>query len=153
MKTSCALLLTWVVTLAAASAVEPLKLDKPLLARWTFDEATGGVCRDASDHGGEASSQKTPAGFERVPAGSDELLKDNPVTVYRQPAAGRPTAADAWYRMRVLPVAGKQPACEADRSRVMQVDARILPDHGTIFTPAFMEFVIRSFNRGVSPRP
>lgn len=92
-------------------------------------------------------------GFERVPAGSDELYKDNPVTVYRQPARGRPTAADAWYRMRVVPEGTAQPPCDADRSRVMKVDTRILPDHGTIFTPAFMEFVIRSFNHGAARRP
>jgi hypothetical protein len=92
-------------------------------------------------------------GFERVPAGSDELFKDNPVTVYRQPASGRPTAADAWYRMLVVPERTARAPCEADRSRVMKVDARILPDHGTIFTPAFMEFVIRSFNHGASARP
>ncbi len=91
-------------------------------------------------------------GFERVPAGSDELYMDNPVTVYRQPARGRPTAADAWYRMRVVPEGKAQPPCDADRSRVMKVDARILPDHGTIFTPAFMEFVIRSFNHSAAPR-
>lgn len=90
-------------------------------------------------------------GFERVPAGSDELRQDNPVTVYRQPARGRPTAADAWYRMRRVPEGATRPACAGDRSSVMKVDARILPDHGTIFTPAFMEFVIRSFNQGAGP--
>ena len=93
-------------------------------------------------------------GFERVPAGSNELYLDNPVTVYRQPARGRPTAADAWYRMRVVPEGQAQsPPCAQDRSRVMKVDARILPDHGTIFSPAFMEFVIRSFNHGTAAGP
>ncbi len=87
-------------------------------------------------------------GFERVPAGSDELLKDNPVTVFRQPSQGRPAPADAWYRMRVVADNAALPTCAVDRSRVMKVDQHILPDHGTIFTPPFMEFVIRTFNHG-----
>jgi hypothetical protein len=93
-------------------------------------------------------TQSILRGFERVPAGSDELLKDNPVTVFRQPSQGRPAPADAWYRMRVVAANAALPACAVDRSRVMKVDQHILPDHGTIFTPPFMEFVIRTFNRG-----
>ena len=87
-------------------------------------------------------------GFERVPAGSNELHQINSVTVYRQPTSGRPVAADAWYRMNVMPAGGSGSPCVRDSTRVLKVDARILPDHGTIFTPAFMEFVIRSFNHG-----
>jgi len=95
-------------------------------------------------------TQSILRGFERVPTGSDELLKDNPVTVFRQPSQGRPAPADAWYRMRVVAANAALPACAVDRSRVMKVDQRILPDHGTIFTPPFMEFVTRTFNRGGS---
>ena len=92
MKTTRALLLTWAVTMLTVSAVEPLKLDKPLLAHWTFDEATGGVCRDASGHGCDATSQKTPAGFDRVPAVFDGGLKFTGPHLLRcgeQPAFGK----------------------------------------------------------------
>lgn len=85
-------------------------------------------------------------GFERVPAGSQELLQRDRVTVYNQPAQGRPAPGDAWYRMQVV-AEGTGPAAACDTTRVIKVDARVLPDHGTIFTPPFMEFVIRLFNR------
>ena len=70
MKTTNALGLIWVVGLTAALATEPIKpltLDKPLLARWTFDEVSGGGCRDASGNGCDATATATPSGFERVP--------------------------------------------------------------------------------------
>ncbi len=84
--------LVFVCSLSASLAVEPLKLDKPLLACWTFDETSGLVCRDASGHGGDATSQKTPAGFDRVPAVFDGGLKFTGMHLLRcgeQPAFGR----------------------------------------------------------------
>jgi hypothetical protein len=88
-------------------------------------------------------------GFERTPAGSKELYQDNPVTVYRQPTTGRPSAADAWYRMRLVDVGSRAPSCDAavGTSKVIAVDPRILPDHGRIFTPPFVEYVVRVLNR------
>jgi hypothetical protein len=95
-------------------------------------------------------------GFERVPAGSAELYADNPVTVYRQPAAGRPRPDAVWYRMRLTAIDEAAGACsDAARSQVVAVDSRILPDHGRIFTPPFVEYVVRVLNRraGTGPRP
>ena len=92
MKTTHALFLTLAATMAAAIAVEPLKLEKPLLAYWTFDEATGNVCRDASGHGGDAAAPTTPAGLERVPAVFDGGLKFTGPHLLRcgeQPAFGK----------------------------------------------------------------
>ncbi len=88
-------------------------------------------------------------GFERTPAGSKELYQDNPVTVYRQPTTGRPSAADAWYRMHLADVGSLAPSCDAavGASKVIAVDPRILPDHGRIFTPPFVEYVVRVLNR------
>jgi hypothetical protein len=87
-------------------------------------------------------------GFQRVPEGdADELYSDDPVTVFRQPASGRPARGDAWYRMTLVRVGPPPAACPDGASRVIEVDARILPDHGTIFTPAFMEYVVRALNR------
>jgi hypothetical protein len=88
-------------------------------------------------------------GFERTPAGSKELYQDNPVTVYRQPAAGRPSTADAWYRMHLAEAGSRAPSCgsQASTSRVIAVDPRILPDHGRVFTPPFVEYVVRVLNR------
>lgn len=120
--------------------------DEFVTHRLTFELLAGAV--PAID-----GTQSILRGFERVPAGSDELLKDNPVTVFRQPSRGRPAPSDAWYRMRVVAINAALPACAVDRSRVMKVDQHILPDHGTIFTPPFMEFIIRSFNRGGHAAP
>ncbi|MCX7007216.1 MAG: hypothetical protein NTY53_08200, partial [Kiritimatiellaeota bacterium] len=92
MKIFRALLLTWAVTMLTVSAVEPLKLDKPLLAHWTFDEVTGGVCRDASGNGCDASAQTTPAGFDRVPGVFEGGLKFTGPHLLRcgeQPAFGK----------------------------------------------------------------
>jgi hypothetical protein len=88
-------------------------------------------------------------GFERTPAGSKELYQDNPVTVYRQPTTGRPSAADARYRMHLVEVGSRAPSCDAaaGTSKVIGVDPRILPDHGRIFTPPFVEYVVRVLNR------
>jgi hypothetical protein len=88
-------------------------------------------------------------GFERTPAGSKELYQDNPVTVYRQPTTGRPSAADARYRMHLVDVGSRAPSCDAaaGTSKVIGVDPRILPDHGRIFTPPFVEYVVRVLNR------
>jgi hypothetical protein len=101
---------------------------------------------DPPDLGGP---QTILRGFERAPAGSKELYQDNPVTVYRQPVAGRPSSADAWYRMRLADAGSRAPACGsvARTSRVIAVDPRILPDHGRIFTPPFVEYVVRVLNR------
>ncbi|MDH4065824.1 MAG: hypothetical protein OEW19_15605 [Acidobacteriota bacterium] len=87
-------------------------------------------------------------GFERIPAGSQELYTDNPVTVYRQPASGRPGTDDAWYRMRLSAVEGHRECVPAGvSSAVVEVDTRIVPDHGSIFTPPFVEYIVRLLNR------
>ncbi len=86
-------------------------------------------------------------GFQRVPAGSNELYLDNPVTVFRQPASGTPRPGDAWYRMQIERIGTQAGNCPDSLSKVIEVDPRILPDHGTIFTPAFMEYVVRMLNR------
>ncbi|MBI5684968.1 MAG: PD40 domain-containing protein [Verrucomicrobia bacterium] len=52
--------------MVAAAPSEPLKLDKPLIACWTFDETMSGVCRDASGNGCEATAERTSIGVERV---------------------------------------------------------------------------------------
>lgn len=86
-------------------------------------------------------------GFLRAPQGSNELYSDNPVTVYRQPQSGYPRADDAWYRMSLESVSSMPARCPASRTKVIEVDPRIIPDHGTIFTPPFMEYVVRTLNR------
>ncbi|MBM3888402.1 MAG: LamG domain-containing protein, partial [Verrucomicrobia bacterium] len=58
--------MTCALPLVAGAASEPLKLDKPLIAYWTFDEAMGSVCRDASGNGCDATPERGAAGFERV---------------------------------------------------------------------------------------
>jgi hypothetical protein len=90
-------------------------------------------------------------GFERVPAGSRELYNDNPVVVYRQPATGRPQPDDVWYRLRLSPVTTNQ-ACGVGHgtSAVIAVDPRVLPDHGRIFTPPFVEYIVRVLNASAS---
>jgi hypothetical protein len=95
-------------------------------------------------------AQTIRGGFERVPPGSRELYDDNPVVVYRQPSTGRPRAADVWYRMRLTGVSTPlQTWCDlADGGgAVIAVDRGILPDHGRIFTPPFVEYVVRVLNR------
>lgn len=92
-------------------------------------------------------------GFQRAPARSDELYADNPVTVFRQPPSGYPAPADAWYRMHLVPVDAKTSTCPAGESKVIEVDQRIVPDHGTIFTPPFMEYVVRALNHGALGMP
>jgi hypothetical protein len=86
-------------------------------------------------------------GFERVPTGSRELYSDNPVVVYRQPATGRPHRDDVWYRLQLSPLPGTF-ACDATstRSAVIAVDPQVLPDHGRIFTPSFVEYITRVLN-------
>jgi hypothetical protein len=88
-------------------------------------------------------------GFERTPAGSRELYNDNPVVVYRQPSVGRPKSGDVWYRMRLMDVAAHPTRCEITLggAAVVAVDQRVLPDHGRIFTPAFVEYIVRVLNR------
>jgi hypothetical protein len=97
-----------------------------------------------------AGPQTILGGFERVPSGSRELYDDNPVVVYRQPSTGRPRPGDVWYRMRLAEVgsAGQAPCDVADGGgAVIAVDRGILPDHGRIFTPPFVEYVVRVLNR------
>ncbi|MFC1805738.1 LamG-like jellyroll fold domain-containing protein [Planctomycetota bacterium] len=48
-----------------AAPLAPLAIDKPLVAYWTFDEAFGQACQDASGHGHEASPAR-PASLKRV---------------------------------------------------------------------------------------
>ncbi len=43
-------------------AIEPLQIDKPLIAYWSFDEHFGSKCLDASGNGCDASPQRTPPG-------------------------------------------------------------------------------------------
>jgi hypothetical protein len=88
-------------------------------------------------------------GFKRVPKNSGELRKLDPITVYRQPLDGYPASSDALYQMGTVPIAGPD-ACPAGSTQVITVDHRILPDHGTIFTPPFVEYVVRVVNRQVS---
>ncbi|HSI47057.1 MAG TPA: hypothetical protein VLA61_02170 [Ideonella sp.] len=103
---------------------------------------------------GEAPKAQGPQtilrGFQRAPARSDELYADNPVTVFRQPSSGYPALTDAWYRMRLEPVDDSASICPAGGSKVIEVDQRIVPDHGTIFTPPFMEYVVRALNHGTA---
>ncbi|MEO5793710.1 MAG: hypothetical protein ABIP34_01415 [Rhodoferax sp.] len=94
-------------------------------------------------------AQTIERGFKRVPSGSGELYVDNPVTVFRQPGSGFPRIQDAWYRMRLDSVATAPSRCPDKVARVIEVDARILPDHGKIFTPPFMEYVVRTLNRSI----
>jgi hypothetical protein len=52
----------------SGEAIEPIKIDKLLVAYWTFDEEFGGNCLDASGHGCDASPERTPSeGLERIP--------------------------------------------------------------------------------------
>jgi hypothetical protein len=87
-------------------------------------------------------------GFQRVPPDTD-LYSDVEVKAYRQPATGRPTAADLWYTMRLEPARAAPAGCEGAGSRVIEVDTRILPNHGEIFTPPFMEYVVRALNASI----
>ena len=90
-------------------------------------------------------------GALRVPAGSRELYDENPVVVYRQPASGRPRPGDAWYRLRLTALPGVRDCGAAGaRSRVVAVDPRVIPDHGRIFTPPFVEYVARVLNAQAS---
>lgn len=52
--------------MVAAAPSGPLALDKPLIACWTFDETTGGMCRDLSGNGCDAVAERSAVGFERV---------------------------------------------------------------------------------------
>lgn len=90
-------------------------------------------------------------GALRVPAGSRELYDDDPVVVYRQPASGRPRPGDAWYRLRLTRLPGTRD-CGGERLRsgVVAVDPQVIPDHGRIFTPPFVEYVARVLNAQAS---
>jgi hypothetical protein len=90
-------------------------------------------------------------GFQRVPAQpAGELYNDTVATVYREPSGGgRPRETDAWYRMRLEPIDGMD--CAQPTAKVIEIDRRIVPDHGTIFTPAFMEYVVRAVNASIGP--
>lgn len=45
-------------------------------------------------------------------------------------------------------LAPEQPSCGATAgTKVIGVDPRILPDHGRIFTPPFVEYHVRVLNR------
>ncbi len=50
----------------AEGGVQPLQINKPLLAAWSFDEQTGTACLDSSGNGCDAAPARKP-GFERVP--------------------------------------------------------------------------------------
>jgi hypothetical protein len=53
---------------AADSAPQPLALDKPLIAYWTFDEVLGARCRDSSGNHFDAAPENPAAGgLRRVP--------------------------------------------------------------------------------------
>jgi len=49
----------------SAAPVQPPAIDKPLVAHWTFDEAFGEACQDASGNGHEATPAR-PASLKRV---------------------------------------------------------------------------------------
>jgi hypothetical protein len=51
---------------AADTAVEPLAINKPLVAAWNFDEPRGTACRDASGNGCDALPERAE-GIERIP--------------------------------------------------------------------------------------
>ncbi|MBI5820803.1 MAG: PD40 domain-containing protein [Verrucomicrobia bacterium] len=68
-------LTTWAMLPTVGESVEALKLDKPLIAHWTFDETMGDVCRDASGNGCDATAERGAAGFERVAGVFDGGLK------------------------------------------------------------------------------
>ncbi|MFA6563246.1 MAG: LamG-like jellyroll fold domain-containing protein [Verrucomicrobiia bacterium] len=53
-------------TVATAAPATPLKIEKPLIAYWTFDETMGSVCRDACGNGCDATAERTSAGVEHV---------------------------------------------------------------------------------------
>jgi hypothetical protein len=97
-------------------------------------------------------AQTIVRGFKRVPEGSGELIRDNPVTVFHQPTRGYPRPSDEWYRMELTPVDPSPKPCLDRRAQVIEVDAGILPDHGTIFTPPFLEYVVRALNRSILGR-
>ncbi len=51
---------------SGADAVSPVRIDKPLIAHWSFDEQTGDTCGDSSDAGHDASPARPDApGFTR----------------------------------------------------------------------------------------
>jgi len=51
----------------SGGAVEPLAIDKPLVAYWNFDEAFGATCLDAGGHGHDASPRRGwSAGLRRA---------------------------------------------------------------------------------------
>jgi hypothetical protein len=69
LPTSCVLLAALATcSLAVGDAPgQPRKIDKPLIAYWTFDELAGSVCRDASGNGHTASPEsRRAAGLERT---------------------------------------------------------------------------------------
>ncbi|MBC8164199.1 MAG: hypothetical protein H7Z42_23565 [Roseiflexaceae bacterium] len=89
-------------------------------------------------------------GFLRVPEGSKkELYSADLATVFKQPKSGYPKAADVWYSMQLNKVHANPNPCPDSGSKVIEVDAQILPNHGTIFTPAFVEYVVRVLNRSI----
>jgi hypothetical protein len=51
--------------------------------------------------------------------------------------------------MRLVDAGSPAPSCGtiAGMSKVIGVDPRILPDHGRIFTPPFVEYIVRVLNR------
>lgn len=89
--------------------------------------------------------QTISRGFLRAPPGID-LYTDLDVPVYRQPTSGRPRPADLWYTMRLESRGASNAGCDETGARVIAVDTRIVPNHGEIFTPPFMEYVVRELN-------
>ena len=63
---SVALLLTWAAVARGTDAVVPLKLAKPLIASWSFDEPLGNLCRDSSGHGCDVSLERSPSSVSRT---------------------------------------------------------------------------------------
>jgi len=89
-------------------------------------------------------------GFKRVPQASarTEFYNYETVNVYRQPTHGFPTADDVWYSM-VLKEKVPQTCGSDNATKVIEVDQRILPNHGMIFTPPFLEYLIRLVNHSL----
>jgi hypothetical protein len=76
------------IGVGAGETVTPLRIDKPLVASWDFDEPSGTTCRDASGNEHHASPERAPAGFDRVAGVFGGALSFSPSHVLHVP--GKP---------------------------------------------------------------
>jgi len=88
-------------------------------------------------------------GPQRVPLAVrlQQLYDDEDVKVYGAP--GR-APDEVWYTMHLEPV-GASADCTPE-ARVIEVDPLIVPSHGEIFSPSFMEYLVRALNKSLGPR-